>query len=547
MPDGAGLAGDAATRSVRRDAEEQHVDGGATGTSAVDGGASGVSATDHERTGVSATDAETGRKRTPDAHRNELGDDGQPDEPARPADADQRTPPPPPLDHRPAAGSREERRSLDRSILALAVPALGALIAEPLFVLTDTALVGHLGPDVLAGLGIASTVLQTVIGLMVFLAYTTTPIVARLLGSGDRRGAIHAGIEGMWLGLGAGVLIAVAGVPLTPLVVSWFTTDPAVAAAAVTYLAVSLAGIPAMLLVIAATGLFRGLQDTRTPLVVAIGGFTANALLNALLIYGLGLGIGGSALGTVLAQWGMAVVLAWIAVRAARRERVSLRPGVRGRGATLRASGWMILRTVTLRAAIVSVVWTCAQLGASETAALQVQFAIYNLVVFALDALAIAGQALVGHGLGAGDTARVRRVLRRLVLWGLGFSALLGVALLAGSPVIGRVFTNDPAVLALVPGGIVALALTMPVAAYTFVLDGVLIGAGDARYLALVGVANLVVLLALLAVIRLVEPSGWVAMLVLWLALAGGFNGSRAVTLWLRQRGTAWMVTGATR
>ena len=208
--------------------------------------------------------------------------------------------------------------SLTKRIFALAIPSLGALIAEPLFLLTDTAMVGHLGAEALASLGLASTILTTVIGLLIFLAYATTPIVARRLGSGNRPGAISAGIDGLWLALGLGVMLGVLGYAMTPLVVSLFGAASDVSAGAVAYLTISWWGLPGMLLVIAATGLMRGLQDTRTPLWIALAGFAANAGLNAVLIYGLGWGLVGSAVGTVIAQWGMAAVFVAIVTREAR-------------------------------------------------------------------------------------------------------------------------------------------------------------------------------------------------------------------------------------
>jgi putative MATE family efflux protein len=173
---------------------------------------------------------------------------------------------------------------VDREILRLAVPALGALVAEPLFLLADSAMIGHLGAAPLAGLGIASAVLQTIVGLMVFLAYGTTPAVARRLGSGDQRAAVAAGVDGVWLALGLGVLLAAAGWFASPWLVSLFGADADVAGQASAYLTISMVGLPAMLLVYAATGLLRGLQDTRTPLVVAGIGFGSNIALNALFI-----------------------------------------------------------------------------------------------------------------------------------------------------------------------------------------------------------------------------------------------------------------------
>src|SRR6478735_7621079 len=192
-------------------------------------------------------------------------------------------------------------RALNRDILRLAVPALGSLIAEPLFLIVDSALVGHLGITPLAALGIASAILQTIVGLMVFLAYSTTPAVARRFGAGDPTKAVSVGIDGMWLALGLGALLALGGFFATPLLVGLFGATPEVAAQAEIYLGISMWGLPAMLVVFAATGLLRGLQDTVTPLWIAGLGFAANALLNWAFIYGLGWGIAGSAAGTVVA------------------------------------------------------------------------------------------------------------------------------------------------------------------------------------------------------------------------------------------------------
>ncbi len=436
---------------------------------------------------------------------------------------------------------RPTLRPIDRRIAALAVPSLGALVAEPLFVLTDTAMVGHLGATPLAGLGLASTVLQTAIGLLVFLAYATTPLVARRLGAGDRRGALAAGVDGLWLGLGLGVLLLVAMLPLSGPVVAAFGASDAVAAEALTYLTISWWGVPGMLLVLAATGVLRGLQDVRTPLVVAAIGFGANILLNALLIYGAGLGVAGSALGTVIAQWGMALVLVAVVVRAARREGAALRPGPAGLRAAATAGSWLFVRTLSLRVALVVTVVVATGLGTVELAAAHVWFAVYSLLALALDALAIAGQALVGHGLGSSDVARVRATTRRLVGWGVVVGAVLALVLVALAVPLSVVMTSDAAVRDALPATLVILALGLPLAGLVFVLDGVLIGAGDGRYLAVTGILNLLVYLAVLA---LVPGLGLLGLLA---AFALVYLGARAATLSARARGTAWMITGAAR
>lgn len=434
--------------------------------------------------------------------------------------------------------------TLNREILALAVPALGALVAEPLFLIVDAALVGHLGVVPLAALGIASAVLQTIVGLMVFLAYSTTPAVARRFGAGEHGDAVSAGIDGMWLALGLGAVLATAGSLLTPWLVSLFGATPEVAAQAESYLGISMWGLPAMLIVFAATGLLRGMQDTVTPLWIAGAGFAANAALNALFIYGVGWGIAGSAAGTVVAQWGMVAAYVAVVGRLARRHAASLRPRADSVGASARAGGWMFLRTVTLRAALLATVAVATGLGTDELAGWQVAFTLFSAAAFALDALAIAAQALIGRGLGAGDEAFVRRVLGRTVAWGAWFGVLVGLVIGLCSGVIGFVFTSDPAVAALVQPALIVLAVAQPVCGVVFVLDGVLIGAGDGRYLALAGVANLVPFVPALVVIAAVGTAGAAGLAWLAASFFGVYMLARLVTLGLRVRGERWLTAG---
>lgn len=432
-------------------------------------------------------------------------------------------------------------QTLNREILRLAVPALGALVAEPMFLIVDAALIGHLGVVPLAGLGIASAVLQTIVGLMIFLAYSTTPAVARRFGAGDSRSAVSVGIDGLWLALGLGALLAVAGSLATPWLVDLFGPTRDVAEQAVTYLALSMWGLPAMLIVFAATGLLRGMQDTVTPLWIAGLGFGANALLNWLFIYGFGWGIAGSAAGTVAAQWGMVAAYAVVIGRLARRHAASVLPQREGVRGSARSGGWLFLRTVSLRAALLATVGVATGLGTDELAGWQVAFTIFSTAAFALDALAIAAQALIGRGLGAQDEPFVRRVLGRTVAWGAWFGVIVG-ALIAGlSGVIGLAFTGDPELAALIQPALLVLALAQPICGVVFVLDGVLMGAGDAKYLAIAGGLNLVPYLPVLVILIAVHPIG--AGGLAWLAVCffGVYMLARLVTLGWRVRRAEWL------
>lgn len=437
------------------------------------------------------------------------------------------------------------RRVLDREILALAVPALGALVAEPIFVLVDSAVVGHLGTAQLAGLSLASTLLLTLVGLCVFLAYATTAAVARRTGAGHRREALQAGVDGLWLALGLGVVLAATLAVVAPWAVAVMGGDGDVAHHAVVYLRWSSLGLPGMLLVLASTGVLRGLRDTRTPLVVAASGAVANTILNVALVYGAGLGIAGSAIGTAASQLGMAAVLGVVVVRGARREGASLRPATAGIWANAVAGAPLFVRTLSLRLAILLTVFVATGLGEVTLAGYQVVSSVWGLAAFALDALAIAAQALVGHGLGASDVPRVRAVLRRTLQWGVAAGAVLGVVMAAGGWWFALLFTTDPDVRVAVALGMAVCGLLLPMAGWVFVLDGVLIGAGDGRYLAWAGMLTLVVYLPVALAVRAWAPDGAAGLAWLWAGFAGVFMLARALTTGLRARGSRWMVTGA--
>ena len=443
-----------------------------------------------------------------------------------------------------------------REILGLAVPAFLALVAEPLFLLADSAIIGHLGTTALAGLGVASAALITAANIFVFLAYGTTSIVARQVGAGSMRRAVGAGIDGLWLaiaiGIVTGIVVAAYAAPLCAL----FGASPAALAQAVTYLRVSAIGIPAMLVVLAVTGVLRGLQDTRTPLVASVAGFSANIVLNLLFVYGLHLGIAGSALGTVLAQSGMAAALVLVVTARAKALGASLRPHP-GRVLKAALDGLpLLVRTLALRAVLLVTTWVAAGLGDVPLAAYQVSATVWSFLAFALDALAIAGQALTGKALGAGDLGGARSATRIMLWWGVIGGGVLGILVLATHSVLPKLFTADPAVQSALAAALIVVALSQPISGFVFVLDGVLIGAGDGRWLALAQIGLLALYLPLILTIRAAGPSLLVgadsvsaqghALTVLWLAFVT-FMVARGLALGWRARGDAWLVTGATR
>ncbi|GGP70441.1 MATE family efflux transporter [Streptomyces abikoensis] len=437
---------------------------------------------------------------------------------------------------------RPDVRRHDREIVALSVPAFGALVAEPLFVMADSAIVGHLGTSQLAGLGIAAALLTTAVSVFVFLAYATTAAVARRVGAGNLPAAIRQGMDGIWLALILGAVVTAAVLATAPLLARAFGASATAAPYATTYLRISALGIPAMLVVLAATGVLRGLQNTRTPLYVAVGGFVANAALNVALVYGAGLGIAGSAWGTVLAQCAMAAVYLTVVVRGARRHGAPLRPDAAGIRACARAGAPLLVRTLSLRAILMIATAVAARLGDTDIAAHQVVLSLWNLLAFALDAIAIAGQAIIGRYLGAGNTAGARAACRRMVQWGIASGVVLGALVVAGRHAFVPLFTSDPAVRDALLPALLVVAVGQPVAGVVFVLDGVLMGAGDGPYLA----RAMLVVLAVFAPAALLVPGLGGGLTALWWAMTLMLT-ARLVTLWLRARSGRWIVTGAVR
>ena len=434
------------------------------------------------------------------------------------------------------------RSPYDREIARLAIPAFGALIAEPLYVLTDTAVVGHLGTPQLAGLAVASTILLTLYAVFVFLAYGTTAAVSRLLGAGDEREAAHQAVQSLWLAALIGVGVLVVGLAASGPLVALMGAEGAVRANALVYLRISLVGVPAMLVVLAGTGYLRGLQDTRTPLGVAIGTAALNLALEVVLIYGFDQGIGASALATVVAQTAAAGVYLQRIGRAVARLGVDLRPhpaSLRRLGAVGRD---LLVRTAALRAALLVATAVATRLGTVEVAAHQVAFEIWSFLALGLDAIAIAGQAMVGRALGAHDGGAARGAGRRMIEWGLTLGVAAGAVVLALRTALPHLFTDDPAVIDLAAFLLVWVAALQPVNAVAFVLDGILIGAGDMRFLAwaMAGAAAVFVPAAV-AVAALDAGLGW-----LWAAIAL-LMATRAATLLARFSGNRWLVLGAVR
>ncbi len=432
-------------------------------------------------------------------------------------------------------------RDVDRQIVRVAIPAFFALITEPLMLLADTAIVGHLGTPELGGLSAASVVLGTVVGLCIFLAYGSTSVVSRHHGAGDERTAFELAMSSLWLALVLGGALGLLTAGASNVLSSALSSSEEVADLAQAYLMISALAVPAMLLILAATGAMRGVLDLRTPLIATIAANLLNVCLALLFVYGFDWGIRGAASATVMAQWFAAVWLVVVVVRRARVANASARPRIAEILDSGRKGVPLIVRTITLRASLVLGTLVAARLGDVPLAANQVAAAIVTFLAFGLDAIAIAGQTLTGRTLGAGDAAGTRDLTRRMISWGLGIGIVAAIALAATASWLPQLFTSDHAVQDTLVPALLVVAVIQPLSGIVFVLDGVLIGAGDGAYLAKAG------LVVLAAYAPLVLVVGWADAGFTWLWVAyGGFIAARLVTLWLRQRSDAWMILGAT-
>lgn len=396
----------------------------------------------------------------------------------------------------------------DRPILRLAVPALAGLAADPLVSLVDTAFVGQLGRIPLAALGINASVFSMTFVIFNFLAYGTTPRVGRAIGTGDREAASRVVMQALLLALLAGAvalaLLQLLAVPILQLM----GAGDELLSPALTYLRIRACAGPAVLLITASHGAFRGYQDTRTPMIVTIGFNVVNAALDPILIFGLGWGLAGAATATVVAQWLGALVFLTLLL-STRREELGITPSLprlRSLGAFLTVGRDLFVRTAALIGTMTLATAVATRIGTTAVAAHQVAAQLWLFLALLVDALAVSGQALVSKHLGAGDSDAARSVSNRLLQWGLGIGLLLGGSFYALHPVLPSFFTDDPATVAAVLGVFPFVAVLQPVNGLVFVWDGLYMGAEAFAYLAK---AMLVAAAAAAAILLLVQPMGW--------------------------------------
>ncbi len=425
----------------------------------------------------------------------------------------------------------------DREILRLAVPALGALAAEPLYVLVDTAIVGHLGRPQIAALGLAGTVLAGAFTIFNFLTYGTTAVVARASGAGQSERAARLAAQALWLSLAiGGVLLLACELAASPLLHALGGHGES-GHLAVVYFRIAALGLPAALVALAGQGYLRGVSNLRRPLEIVVAANVLNVLLELLFVYGFGWGISGSAAGTAIAQGGMGAAFV---VELLRPHAATRRPRLAAMRPMLRVGRQIFVRTTALFASFLVAASVLARAGDAPLGAHQVAFQLFIFLALLLDAVAIAGQVIVGRMLGGGDAAGAHAAALRMIGWSVVLGAAFSAVLLALEPWLPRLFTSDPAVLDSAHRIWWLFAAMQPLAGAVFALDGILIGAGDTSYLMWSMLASSLLVFIPIAVAS--ASFGW-GIVGVWAGL-DALIAARLVFLATRFAGRRWAVVG---
>lgn len=429
-----------------------------------------------------------------------------------------------------------DARSVDRRVVALAVPAVGALIADPLLGVVDTAVAGRVSTTALGALGLAVALLGAGTWVFNFLVFGTTSAVARAVGAGDERGAGRHVAHAAVVATAIGVVVAVVVFVGAPVFARLSGAVDALVDPTVTYLRVRAVGLPFLLLGMVGHGAFRGVGDTRTPLAVVVVANLVNGTLDVVLVVFGDAGLAGIAWATVAAE----VLAVVVFVVLGRRLPLDLRghglPDRASLAALLRVSRDIVLRTGGLLLGLLLIASAAARVDAATAAGHQVLYQVFILSAFVLDSVAVAGQTMVGAALGAGDRPAALAIARRLLRWGVATGIVVGATLAAIGSVVPRLLTDDAAVLSVVAGAWSVGALVQVPGGIAFVLDGVLMGAEDWAFLrtwtvlAAVGAGS----------VALVVPGLGGGLAALWWCVVAMMV-VRAAALTVRVRGEAWL------
>jgi MATE family multidrug resistance protein len=400
------------------------------------------------------------------------------------------------------------RNRHDSAIFRLALPALGGLAVDPLVSLVDTAFVGQLGTVQLAALGINASLFAFTFIVFNFLAYGTTPRVGRAYGAGDLKSAGRAVVEAFTLAAIAGTAALVALQVFADPILRVMGATGELREPALEYLRIRALAGPAVLFITAGRGTFRGFQNTTTPLRIIVVVNLINLVLDPLLIFGLGWGLTGAATATVVAQWAGALLFAGL-IFVRNREAFGIEahlPTLAELAPFLGVGGKLLIRTGSLVGTMTLATAVAARVGVIEVAAHQVASQMWMFMALAIDALAVAGQALVSKHVGEGEASVAREVSNRLLVLGVAFGFLLAAVFWLVRPYLPGLFSDDPRAVQMVFDIFVFVALLQPLNGLVFVWDGIFMGAEDFGFLAVAMVVSAVIAAGLLLA---VVPMGW--------------------------------------
>lgn len=369
-----------------------------------------------------------------------------------------------------------------------------------------------------------------------FLTYATTAVVARASGAGQPERAARLAAQALWLSVAIGVTLAILLEAVAGPLLRGLGGHGRSGHFALVYFRIAAVGLPAALVALAGQGYLRGVANLRRPLVIVVAANALNVVLELVFVYVFHWGIAGSAAGTAIAQAGMGAAFL---VELLRPRTSSRRPSLREIRPLVRVGGQIFVRTAALLASFLIAASVLARMGDAQLAAHQIAFQLFIFLALVLDAIAIAGQVIVGRLLGAGDAESAYASALRMIAWSVVVGGVFAVVLLPLAHAVPRAFTGDHAVLAQAALLWPLFALMQPLGGAVFALDGILIGAGDTAYLmwSMLAASAVFITIASLSL-----AFGW-GIVGVWIGL-DVLIAARLALLGVRFAGRRWAVTG---
>ncbi|GAA4276099.1 MATE family efflux transporter [Aquimarina mytili] len=378
-----------------------------------------------------------------------------------------------------------------KNINKLAVPAIISGIAEPILSATDTAVVGNIpvnGTESLAAVGIVGTFLSMLIWILAQTRSAISAIISQYLGAGKLEEVKTLPAQAITFNLGLSLIILLTTVPFIESIFRLLNAEGTVLEYCISYYQIRVWGFPLSLFVFAVFGIFRGLQNTFWPMVVALIGVGINVALDFALVYGIKgvidpMNLEGAAWASLISQIVMAI-LAFVFLLKKTNVSLKLRkPWHPEMNRFLIMSGNLFIRSIALNITIIMAVREATAIGTDYVAAHTIAMQLWLFSAFFIDGYGSAGNILGGKLLGAKDYTNLVKLAKRVSLYGIIVAIILGIAALIQPEILGRIFTKDQSVLMIFSGFFYLVVITLPVNAVAFVGDGLFKGMGETGYL----------------------------------------------------------------